>query len=244
MFAVFMRLALALWLILCLIVGVLSALPTQDSNAFSDLKAFLLAPDCRGSQTPCWLGIRLGETHRQDAAARLGAHPWVEAVRFIDSANALEVSWNARAPIFLPKNLAAPAYIRFSANDQTAVSIALRVNIPTADFWALAGRPQHLHSQAPVIVATPSRTPAAGSTMPTPTHDDWGYTASHNGYYPWLRLNATISSPCAEEALEFWDGSVVQIHYGSYQQQMPFEGYIDWDAALAMRLCTPIYVST
>lgn len=122
--------------------GVIRAQPPGESP----LDAVLNAPGCppaAASSTaqarPCWLGIVIGLTGRQDARELLSAHPWVGEI-FEDDA-ALSWRWSGRQPAAI--DASQNGLISFgSGGGSTVRQMRILTHIPYGDVWLRLGPPE------------------------------------------------------------------------------------------------------
>jgi hypothetical protein len=130
-----LKLVATLTALLAACIGLIRAQPYDDD----ELTAFLHTKDCA---TPCFMGIRPGETNTQQAVALLERHPWVEKVTqhiwFGGPATSLySWSWSGQQPALIDASV--PGV--FSTRNNIIDVLQVPTTISLGDFW-LHDRPE------------------------------------------------------------------------------------------------------
>jgi hypothetical protein len=103
----------------------------------------LILPDA-ACRTPCWQGIEIGVTTRQQAMDLLEAHPWVAQV--YQTSLAVTWRWNGSQPALFNGEKDGLLQIRGGLVRQ----IRIQTLIPFGDAWLLLGRPDDARIVQPV----------------------------------------------------------------------------------------------
>lgn len=184
--------AIALSLFLStLFAGYAGALAARPYDA-SVVRAFLDAPD--GCVSPCWWGIRPGETTPAEAAALLSASPWVGLVDTADDDHG-RWYWNSLQPAFLRE-----AGILY---DTAVKDILIDTEIQVGDLWLTYGSAL-LHSVGQGEVRDGDYAP-------------WRQVWLHNFVYP-RQFDFRAEVRCPLNRANFWHAPV-RIGYNS--REMP-----------------------
>lgn len=100
----------------------------------AEVRDMLQPPGC---PSPCWAGIRPGETPAQTARDLLSAHPWVGAAR---GTRAIAFGWSGRQPDVIDARREAVMVMR----DDHVHYVALPTRIPLGEVLALLGMPRRV----------------------------------------------------------------------------------------------------
>lgn len=217
----YIRLALALLLILILLISMIEMVMPIAPPYLDELRAFLLSPQCRDFQTPCWLGIRIGQTSPAQAQTILEMHPYVRNVRvevISTSDRRITWQWAEDAPFFLKSGKPSNNSLGLTGGaesgvffDVTATRIYLTgLNIPLTDFWYLLGDPQTVSIWQPQISFQPHIPPSPGSPRLA-----MGFQLHPTGL-PGLRASGEVTCPLTP--YRFWSGQVESIYVGSSER--------------------------
>ncbi len=126
----YLKSVLPLAVVFTLFIGVIRAQPYDDRA----LRMFLLPPE--GCPAPCWMGIRPGVTHVDEAIRLLEAHEWIEAVR--KSGAFYDLRWSGAQPDWIDTDFAN----HFRASALIVESIRLRTHLTIGTVFLTMGRPQ------------------------------------------------------------------------------------------------------
>lgn len=85
---------------------------------------------------PCWMGIIVGETTREEAISHLSGHPWVEQV--YDVPSLVSWSWNGTQPSFL--NAGQRGLLGISSGG-VVQQMRILTSIPFGEIWLDMGAP-------------------------------------------------------------------------------------------------------
>lgn len=129
---------LRLWRQLCIrivSIALLSILVIHLQPAENaELSAFFIPPpDC---PTPCWLGIRPGQTTVIEALHLLENHEWIAAVQ--QSASFYDFKWSGDQPAWIDTDFAS----HFRASGSIVEAIRIRTHLHTGTIMALLGHPE------------------------------------------------------------------------------------------------------
>lgn len=117
-----------------LLLGLIALIRTQQED-HPDLEALLVPQP--GCEMPCFLGIRLGETHAGEAIAILEAHPWVGDVRISGigerQTGSIRFDWSPDAPRFLFGFRANTLELEYGTELVSGVSLYFHAQ--TGDLW-------------------------------------------------------------------------------------------------------------
>ncbi len=245
------RLAWALVLVFLGCIGLATSLvPPGDPQTIDDLQAFLGAPACAESLTPCWLGIRPGETTVSEARALLEAHPYVARVReWTSPGPRLLVTWSDQSPPFLSQSPVG-GWLDINRQTDTIQSITLEVRIPLADLWLVAGRASRIMSIRPAIVVTPRPSPTPLPNQPPGTPAPYTpypviepYTI-YRTYHPQLQVWATAYAECPQGPYNLWSSTVQTLELFTGSSGEP-DTAIDWNNVYRTPVnCMPLLFST
>lgn len=138
MIGLLLKLALSLVALTTLLLGVVRAYPANDD----DLRRVILPPE--GCTAPCWQGIVVDVTTRDEAVRILSANPWVEHV--YQTRLALTWSWNGSQPALI--NSAQDGLLEIGGG------VVRRIRIPTrilfGDVWLALDRPDDARLLHPI----------------------------------------------------------------------------------------------
>lgn len=130
-----MRLLIRVGLALTVAFLALLALIRAQPEEYATLDALLVPPD--GCAMPCFLGIRIGETHTADAIAILQEHPWIADVEHTGAGerqvSSIRFRWSMDAPRYVGSfrdNVLEVGY-----GTETISGITLHLFMPTGDVW-------------------------------------------------------------------------------------------------------------
>ncbi len=130
-----MRTLLRLCLFTCLLLFGLIVLICAQQEDHTDLEALLVPQP--GCDMPCFLGIRIGETHAGEAVAILEAHPWVGDVRTTGTGErqtgSIRFDWSPDAPRFLFSFRENALELEYGTEVVSGVS--LHFHAQTGDLW-------------------------------------------------------------------------------------------------------------
>lgn len=139
------RLYLLLTVPLLLLCGLLVTLTHTSTYEDADLRAILFPTDCTA---PCFMGIRPGVTHGDEALERLLAHPWATNVGIIyrgsgsdeNRDGTLSWSWSGNQPAILRAPFFTVGEIEIDGGVVDSIKISTAISF--GDIWLLLGRPQ------------------------------------------------------------------------------------------------------
>jgi hypothetical protein len=117
---------LILTLLIALLIGGLR------SGAYTDDLYGLIVPHCT---TPCWQGIEIGVTTREEATRILETHPWVAQV--FHTRLAVTWRWNGSQPAIF--NSAKDGLLQIGGN--VVRQLRIQTLIPFGEVWLVLGRP-------------------------------------------------------------------------------------------------------
>jgi hypothetical protein len=138
MISLLIKLALALVGLTALLLGMVRAYPAHDD----DLRRVLLpAPGC---PAPCWQGIVVDVTTREEATAILEADPWVKQV--YQTPLAVTWSWNGSQPALI--NGAQDGLLQIGGG--VVRQIRIQTRIPFGDVWLALDRPDDARLLHPI----------------------------------------------------------------------------------------------
>lgn len=121
--------------ILGILIASTLALAQTGSGDEESVQSLLLGSlDCRA---PCWMGVEVGVTRRDDAAQLLRSHPWVARVVVTDTA--VIWRWNGQQPALI--NGAQDGL--FKVTNGIVKQVRIQTNIPFGEVWLLLSRPDH-----------------------------------------------------------------------------------------------------
>ncbi len=143
-------LAALFFYLLLAFVTCLGAIRVRDHAA--DWKnALLNSPGCPVDELaletgiPCWMGIVVGETTREEAIALLSEHSWVEQV--YDVPSLVSWSWNGNQPSFLSDDQRGLLGI---SPGGTVQQMRLLTAVPFGEIWLEMGQPNRAMLIRPV----------------------------------------------------------------------------------------------
>lgn len=126
----------------CLLAGMRSSAfaPLDMTTSFSDGCAV-------GSETPCWQGIYLEQTTREQALAILRAHPWIGQI--FEANASISWRWNGQQPpIYHPDQ---DGILRVEGDRVIQLRVRLRIGI--GDVWLASGPPERVRLVRPVSLS-------------------------------------------------------------------------------------------
>ncbi len=189
---------------LCAVAVVFTLLLPQPVDA-SELSVFLAAPDCAtGGQSPCWQGIRVGETDEAQAYAVLSRLEWVTDLNWQPNADYISWHWRADGLSFLD-DVRLNGISLDPATRRVAV-INLFVDIPLATLWNVMGKPDTMTGQ--------------NAFLPDPR-------ILYQTYHSSVRVYGLGTARCPFSPYAFWDSRIGQLTYfGEPEPRQPRP--VDW----------------
>ncbi len=141
MLRIYARYVPAAFLLFTLTILLIRAQPYDDSA----LRTFMIPPP--GCDAPCWLGVRPGVTHVDEAIRLLEAHEWVRAVR--KNGAFYDLVWSGTQPAWIDTSFSN----HFRASALIVESIRLRTHVTVGTVFLTMGRPQSGAINTPLNMA-------------------------------------------------------------------------------------------
>jgi hypothetical protein len=129
MFYLILKSALAFCLLLAGLVGLARAQPGNEAA----LRALFTPPP--GCPAPCWEGIQLGTTTKEEALTILDAHPWIGQIFAWDTQ--ISWHWSGQQPALLDGQRDGLIGVR----GDVVRLLRLQTRVRFGEFWTLLGQP-------------------------------------------------------------------------------------------------------
>lgn len=203
------RIILLLTLLLTGVLGMVLALAsTVPSQYHTELAQFLVSPDCQGTLSPCWQGIRVGDSTRAEVLAVLRNLRWVDQETIEENLYGVSWRWLSGTARFL--TLQEFNRIEFDRDEGSVYYILLYgLQIYLGDLWAVGG----MISSANLYVQH-------YSSMMTPPPPGFGIA----GYAPTISANVFALVRCPLYPAHLWNTVITRLTYSStaYGSSAPF----------------------
>ncbi len=209
MHRLWVRLVLGLTLVYTGVLGVLLATASAAPSGYhAELAQFLGSAECRGGAAPCWQGIHVGASTRDEALAVLRNLRWIDQATLTESTYSVSWRWATASQAFLSPDTY--SRIEFSRDEDRVFSVLLYgLQIAAGDLWVSGGSLSQMRLYPQIY--------GNGMTPPPP---GYGIIA----YAPTLSANVFALLDCPVYPDQLWNTVITRLMYSSigYAWDEPF----------------------